>query len=146
MISIYKVCIFFSHVCFNAQGIVDLGLTFQTTYPHPRDAPGKCPRSVLWLLLPSTAMCARGCPSSHLSGSGQEIALMYQVEIQILISFFKNIFKIYFWTEENGEREREREVGRNINVWLPLAPAPRTRERGVQPRHVPQLRIKPATL
>ena len=54
----------------------------------------------------------------------------------------KLFLKIYLFLERGEQREKEWE--RNINVWLSL-----TRSHwgpGPQPKHVPQLRIQPATL
>ena len=60
----------------------------------------------------------------------------------IYFLLFKNIF-IYLFLDRGEGKEKERE--RNMNVWLPLTHLP-YQGPGSQPRRVPWLGIKPATL
>ena len=53
---------------------------------------------------------------------------------------FKDFIFLFLDRGEGGENEREK----NINVWLPLVSL--QLGPGPQPRHVPGLRIEPATL
>ena len=60
---------------------------------------------------------------------------------QVCILFFKSLLFIL----DRGEG-REKERARNIHVWLPLTHPPPGTWLGLQPKHVPWLRIKPAAL
>ena len=58
--------------------------------------------------------------------------------------FLKNIFYLLIFRERGMERGREGEKHQCINVWLPLTHP--HQGPGLQSRHVPWLRIEPATL
>ena len=66
-------------------------------------------------------------------------ANMYIFPIFLCLKFFLKL--LFIFREEKGGRERER----NINVVVASC-TPLTGEPGLQPRHVPQLGIEPATL